>query len=511
MFKQICVTFLLLVIIKLNSNGQEVIDTRIKLYSESINHIAINDFLFNRNQTPARSFSRIDSLTKIQISQIAFGDFISYTDSISIEDINSCLKSDNPKIRALGLVALYQVDDQKVILKFSEFLRDSAECFKSNPIPMFSEIIRTANHNDLLEKSSVLTVSDVAKAVLRYYHEHSGLRFSEKDLDSFIDSRKNLVYTLGYLNLLKSKATGRINPIQESRKHLVQELKDKINLIPEPMERVIYKYSLSAKSPKLYNEDELILELKTISSDKVKEILSRNIKSKDPDLLKMNTSYATYQNRLVRDNILLNVNYIFNKKDISFLLERAESEYDNYRGSGDPFSSPYWYIASARLDEKNAKRYLSEAIKRSNSNYSNLDKEHLYAELWHLTKLENISFILNWVFSDFKVNQKEVEEIDYFFGLLNDVSDLELLKIIINDDRIYNSLSVKSIIKIARQFNLLKGEKVIARSFINDIWHPFGIDRADSNRDMAFEKYPNETKNMIEKKKILISELKKIK
>jgi hypothetical protein len=84
------------------------------------------------------------------------------------------------------------------------------------------------------------------------------------------------------------------------------------------------------------------------------------------------------------------------------------------------------------------------------------------------------------------------------------------LKEIISDDRFETSMNVWNVIQVSWQINKLKGDNTIEDHFTRKIWHPLGLDRVEWWREKALEKYPNETKEMLEKTKILIDELKKI-
>ena len=481
--------------------GQDEKVREIERFSEEIKFIDMHEFVYNRT-------FRFNSNSPLN-------QFLAFSDSLSTEEIGKCLISNNGKIKALGLLGLYQTDNQKYFLRIADFLADSTISFKASPYHRFACRISFGesqpSEEELLSKAKNLYVSDIANSIISHYFKHSGHVYFDDEFPQFLSERKNLDYTAGFLKLLKSKATGGISPFQEDRQPLVNELRSRINSIENEVDRAIFKIYLSTNEYELFSHNEIITELKFLGEERVKQILIRQPPTNDPDLLNIqdSESYNFEYNRMCKW-ILINAKEIFDQKDVSFFLERAKYERENTMSWRTTLSFPYWHIAAARIDEAKSLEYLITCLKLYTEEYEEFERAELYAEIWHRTGSKNIDLILNWIFNSYTLNEKGKERIDVFIHFLDQEGDIRLLKEIISDDRFETSMNVWNVIQVSWQINKLKGDNTIEDHFTRKIWHPLGLDRVEWWREKALEKYPNETKEMLEKTKILIDELKKI-
>ncbi len=492
--------------------GQNENFDKVQQFAEEIEFILVYEFLTN-------SFYPSDTALE---SRLSFGDFLHFSKSLSIDEIEQCLDDRNPKVRALGLISLYQSDNQIHLLRTADFLSDSVICFKRYPhfVNMYpyangpdskAEARRRARERSkLLEEAKYLTVADIAKAILQFYFEKSILGDFDEELNLFLKERRNLEYTVGFLRLLENKARGMTSPLEEKRQPLIRELRNRIDSISNKVDRAIYRIYLSADFDRyeLFSQEELLTELTFLGRERAKLILMRQPPSNDPDLQRIRdeTAYFHHYGNMCKW-ILLNAKEIFSEEDVSFFLERAKYERENTRTI---LSFPFWHIAAARVDEVNAAKYLKSCIILYEGEYQALERAILYAELWHRRYLEEIDFILDWIYDSYVLNERNKERIDNFIDRLDQEKDIILLKRIIFDDRFECSMNVWNVIKIAWQINKLKGDSTIQDHLIREIWHPIGLHRVEWMRQSALERYPNETKEMLERTKTLIDELRKI-
>lgn len=300
--------------------GQDEKAREIERFSEEIKFFDIHEFVYNR------TFRFNSSSPLIQ--------FLAFSDSLSIEEIERFLKSNNGKIKALGLLGLYQTNNQKNFLRIADFLVDSTISFKASPYNIFDNRIifgeSQPSEEELLSKAENLYVADIASPIIRHYFLHSGHVYLDNELPKFLSERKNLDYTAGFLKLLKLKATGGISPFQEDRQPLVNELRSRINSIENEVDRAIYKIYLSTHEYELFSYDEIITELKYLGEERIKQILIRHPPTDDPDLLNIQDSELNnFEYSTMCKWILLNAKEVVDKKDVSFFLERANYEREN--------------------------------------------------------------------------------------------------------------------------------------------------------------------------------------
>lgn len=474
---------------------------RIEQFSEEIKFLDMHEFVYNRTSR----FNTNNSLNQ----------FLEFSDSLTIGEVEKCLNSKNGKIKALGLLSLYQTDIQDNYLRIADFLADSTVSFKTTPYHRFASHYRfgenQSSEEELLKNAKNLYVADIAKSIIYHYFNQSGHVYFDDECPKFLSERKSLTYTAGFLKLLKLKATGGISPFQEKRKHFVDELRSRVNSINNKVDRAIYKIYLSTYEYELFTQEERRTELRFLGKERIKQILVRQPPTQDPDLLNIkNSELSNFEYNRMCIWILLNAKDIFNKEDVSFFLERAKYERENTRSWRTTMSFPFWHIAAARVDETNSSEYIKTCIALFDSEYQKFERATLYAELWHRRDFKEIDFILDWIFDSYALNKKNSERIDNFIHNLNEEQDLALLKKIISDDRFEDSMNVWNVIQVAWQVNKLNNEPIIEDQLTRRIGHPFGLDRVEWWRDRAIEKYPKETEQMLEETRILIEELKKI-
>ena len=477
---------------------------RIKELSEEIKFIDLHEFKYNRvNRYKVRNPNK------------AMIDFVEVSKSLNDNEINELLTSANSKLRALGILCLYQSDSHENIMKIVNFLDDTISCYKPNPYPKYTRALNIREEQprleERLEKVQYSKVSHVASSIISFYFKQSGHVYFDKELDQFLNEREDLSYTAGFLKLLKLKATGGTSPFQEERINYVNALKVKIEEVSNETDKSIYKLYLSADGYQLYSNAELIKELKSLGKENLKLILERTPPTKDPDLLNVkNSELSNWQYNRMCKWILLNAEAIFDEQDASYFVQQEKSDREKTLTWRTTLYFPYWHIAAARLDRKNAKSYIVNCLGIFNGKHNGAERGELYAELIHLTGEQDFKFVSDWILDDYALNEYSNENIDHFIHNLNRKEDLKFLKYLIQNPRFESHMKVWDVIQVAWQINKLKGEEIIADYLTREIRHPFGLFRVEWWREKALKKYPDATMEMIDKTKRLIKELKTV-
>ena len=478
-----------------------------KIYdlSEEIKFIDLHEFIYNRI---GRYQSRNSNRSMIE--------FVENSKLLKDDQIDELLSNSNSKIRALGILCLYQTNNHKNLLRIAKYIGDTTNCYKTNPYPRFGGslflLTEQPTLDERLEKVSYLKVSDFALALITHYFKQSGHVYFDKEFDIFLSERRNLPYSAGFLKLLKLKATGGISPFQEERIELVQTLKERIEKIENEIDKSIYKLYLSCDEHQLYTDEELRIELQSLGKENIKNILKRKPPTKDPDLLNIeNSELCNWEYNRMCKWILLNAELIFDKNDVNFLIEQEAFDRARAWTWRTTLHFPYWHIAAARIDQNNAEKYIDSSLLIFNGKFNEFERGELYAELLHLKGTKNYKAVSDWIFNSFILNQHRNERIDAFIGFLDQKSDLLFLKYLIQDPRFETHMNVWDIIYVAWQINKLNNTEIIADNLTREIWHPFGLSSIEQSMDRAKEKYPKETEEMFKKTKRLIAELKNYK
>lgn len=430
------------------------------------------------------------------------------------EDIQTLLTDENPRSRALGILALYQVDNQNSLLQLSTYFIDSAACYKQTPYHRFASDHLFSNKrpslDSLLSKAKTFTVGEIAKTLFSQYLQQLGYSYLDQGFETFV--RKSIVteYSAGFLKWLKLKATGGIEPFQEERRELVNRLKDRINKIPSPVDRATYKIYLSIDEYELYDEEERLKSLRFLGKRYIEAILTRLPSTKDQSLISINDStHRDFDYTQMCNWILQNANYVFQKEDIQFLLSRAEYE-EKLWSWNTRLYSPYWYIACANIDTLNAPMYIGYGLSRFTGEYDQFERAELYASLWHVAGDRDVNFILNWFFNSYKINERNPERLDHFIHRLTRMSDLKLLKHLIQDDRFYHYIKVSDVVEIARQINQILQKEVIPQQSIDRLSLPIWLSQFEESYDKTFEEYPIQVTQLLRDSEKLKEELRKI-
>jgi len=472
--------------------SQENTIDKIERISVEVEYIELSEFIYG-------------IVNKLNIKQPnkPFIDLVESLSGINNKEIDTLLSSNNPKLRAVGLMALYNSDKHDQYLRVMNFLKDSAVCFKKRTF-----------HHDI-----DLTVADIASSLIRLYFKQSRYSDISQESTEFIKERKHLNYTAGFLYFLKLKTTGRIFPfysfenmsITEDQVKSINELKNRIDNIPNKIDRALYKLYLSADEYPFYTQEELKNELQLLGKDNIKRILERNPNTNDPDIAYLRKNETNNRKYTKMCHLILsNVKFTFQKNDVPYFLEQAKINEEMESEGAISFHFPHWYIAAIQLDPINEAQYISACLNVFSGDEYVIQRAEFYGKLVKIASDYNIQDILNWIYESHALNGENYERIDHFINNLDNKTGLSFLKKLIYDPRSETQLDVKDLISIARQINKIYNSEAIASQLIRDIRHPYGIQNVERWRDKAEKRYPVETTEMLENTKKLIDELRNI-
>src|SRR5688572_6662910 len=109
--------FCLLLFLPTTSSSQSAYLSEIIGLRDSIKYIDIHEFKYNR------------PYPYLPNRQVALGKILILLESLPNEEIQTLLTNENPRSRALGILALYQVNNQNALLQLLQYFSDSSACY----------------------------------------------------------------------------------------------------------------------------------------------------------------------------------------------------------------------------------------------------------------------------------------------------------------------------------------------------------------------------------------------
>lgn len=465
---------------------------RILHFAQTISFMQDDNFFYNRRSI----------FMPLRVQQ-PFIQFVQWTDSLEIEDIHSFIYQKDPKARALGLLALYQKERFESVYIFRQFLGDTARCFKKDPFPWYALI---PNYNDqeidlMIAKEKWLTVAEVAEQLVERYCRGSGYRLADSTR-YFKNNPPGGPVPAGFWSLLRDRATGSSNYGRELMYPRFEKLMARMDTIKNPTDRTFIKLMTSVNPESgfnIYTESELLLEMQGFGKENIKAYLSQKLATQDLDLQKM---MKKVNDSSIMRWIALHATAFFDTGDVDFLLEQTKTLEKDER------PSIYWYIACARLDSIHAAEYLKMGLSIYTKEYDYFNRFDLFKELWRCCPTQEMNYILNWIFSSYRIKEQAKEKVDWFIYSLDQPKDLALIKKIIADPRFDKLILISNVVNLAKQINRITGIETVPEKYIEPIWYPMGIDLIEWQIKEARRKYPSKTYLAFRRTKLLKKQLK---
>jgi hypothetical protein len=445
-----------------------------------------SDFVygFRRSWIPHDSFLPIE-----RFSQFLAGR------QLRSEDLLPLLDHRDPKVRTLALIALYNLEDPALLPRIFALVDDRASTFPAmlphaGPFPI--EITP--------RMLSQQTVGDFATAIVNTYMKSGGYFYgphgmrSQPGFQQYWKARAARTSTAGWWSIRLARAGHGTMPTPKESYAAIKRLRAQIDMLPQPERTYVLLWlHRDAGSDVLVTADELLSLCQKLGPDALLDLLSRKIRSDDPDLQPRSNNNYGYARMSVF--VLRHAKTLLRPADADALLDRETWERDYQKhGITDPLISPWWAIAAAQFDDRAAPSILRSAYARFQDEYQGYDRLELAEAIWRQNG--DASTAVDWFYRE--LADPNTQESYYLNKLLNtDVRSGEPLAKALVEDARFDELNWKSLETLARTLNAWKRREVISEEELRSAWSPMGTDFYFKDRAKALEEYPKETAEML--------------
>ena len=414
----------------------------------------------------------------------------------TIDEFLPLLDHSNPKVRTLALIALYSLEDPKVLPRILPLVTDGAATFLA--MQKFGSVYPpSAPLPPDLTKSQ--TVGEIATEIMNMYLKSGGYLYGplgmsgEPGFRQYWNERGARDYSAGWWSVWLDRAGHGTRPTPLDTYAAIRALRAKIDRVPEP-DRTYTLLMLhdEAGADILVSRLELVESLKRLGTDAAIDLVRRRIRTDDPDLL------PSPRNRSSRHGVLCgfvlqNAGALLRSDDAKTILEQEawERDFQSHRFT-DPVITPLWAIAAAQLDRANAASILRQGYTRFQGTYDGRSQLELAHALWTLGDDEQARTVADWVYKE--LDHHMGGEADALAGLLQ-IGDrsrgLRLAGTIIDDPR-FDDLNWKSIETLVRAMSGWTGRAIVSERDLESTQSPLGSDFFMKDRETALARYPSE-------------------
>jgi hypothetical protein len=263
-------------------------------------------------------------------------------------------------------------------------------------------------------------------------------------------------------------------------------------LTPDERTWILLWLNGESGSDALVAEEELVEACKTVGPDKLLLMLQRKIPSDDPDLQPRSNNNWLY--RRMQLFVLGHARQLLRPNDSKALLtcERWERDYQKH-GIGDPTITPWWAVASAHLEPKNASPILHAAFERFQGEFDSEEQAIICVALWHLCGKPEINFIKDWFFwSSPERGSFPNSRGQFIEAMRNDSNGEEIIVEIVRDKRL-DELDWQSLRRLLTMVNSWTATPIIGEDELREVSHPLGEGHYHWEKEKALRDYPKET------------------
>jgi hypothetical protein len=419
-------------------------------------------------------------------------------------DLLPLLAHSDAKVRTLALVALYGLEDPRVLPDIFPSTQDDATTFSA----MVPRADFLAGDGALTpDRVRSQTVGEIATAILNTYMESGGYFYGPSGLrgqpgfPQYWKAHALRSSSAGWWKVRLARAALGSSPTPQEQYSAIRHLRAEIDRLPQP-ERTYVLLWLNGEngSAILVSEEELVGFAQRLGPDALIDILTRAIRSDDPDLQPSPNNNGPYARMCLF--VLQHAKPLLRREDAQALLDRDAWERDyQARGIVDPLISPWWAIAAAELNEKDALAILTSAHGRFSTEYDGFRRLELAKALWRLLGEPHTASVANWFYAELPLPHL------YTWGMSGTLDALLrtggrrntlLAQAIIEDSR-FDTMNWKSLEVLARMMNSWNEKEIVAPTELDAAWSPMGIDFFDSDRPAALRQYPKETRELLER------------
>lgn len=309
----------------------------------------------------------------------------------TVEALLHLLKHDDPKVRTLAAVALFDREEPSVLPALVDLCDDKSPTFDGHP--ELSAI--WLRHTGIGPPALKQTVSDIIQAMVGFYMHPAGFLYGIKDTShgfaKYWEARKNRTSCAAWflVRLERTRSGGNRNDPDSAER--VKKLRQRIDQLPaDDRTWVLLWLNGEMGSDALVTEPELLEACKRLGSDKLMLMLRNKIPTDDPDLQPRPSNNWKYHRMCLF--VLKNATMLLRPGDAEALLACSRLDPNN--------PSSLWEIAAASLNKFQASHVLHGAMNRFNGEYDAQKRADLCAAIWRSSGEAEIDYIVEWFYNE---------------------------------------------------------------------------------------------------------------
>jgi hypothetical protein len=420
----------------------------------------------------------------------------------SADDLRPLLTHRDAKVRTLALVAVFALEDPRLLSDIFQATRDGASTF-----PAVMPVAHAMIPMNRVPPASLQrqTVGQLATSMLDMYLESGGYfygpegRHDNPGFDQYLKAHAGRTWSAGWLKVRLARAGHSASPTPEERHGAIKRVRADIDRIADP-DRTYVLLWLKGESGSdvLVSERELVELAQRLGPDNLLEILRRQIRSDDPDLQPNVKNHHPYARMCVF--ILQHAGTLLRPSDAQALLDQEVRENDfQIHKITEPLRTPWWAIAAAELNPSRAAATLVAGHKRFSGDFDSDERLELTLAAWRLIGESLITTVADWFYREVDAPHHVTWGVSSTLeGLLGMPSreNKRLARVLIDDPR-FDRMNSKSLESFVRIMNRWSGKEIVPASELDRSPSPtidfFFRDLARVEKD-----YPGETPRLLE-------------
>jgi hypothetical protein len=437
-------------------------------------------------------------------SQAAVKEFASRAEghAWSADDLRPLLKHRDAKVRTLALVAVFALEDPRLLTEIFQATRDGTSTFPRvmhvahamiplNPVPPKS-----------LQRQ---TVGQLATSMLDMYLESGGYfygpegRHDNPGFNEYLKAHAGRTWSAGWMGVRLARAGHSTSPTPEERYGAIRRLRADIDRIGDPdRTHVLMWLKGEPGSDVLVSERELVELAQRLGPDNLLAILRRQIRSDDPALQASVRNRHPYARMCVF--ILQHARTLLRPTDAQTLLDQETRENDFQKHDIlEPLRTPWWAIAAAELNPGDAGATIVAAHKRFSGDFDSEKRLELTLAAWRLIGESFTTTVADWFYREMDAPHHATWGVSRTLeGLLGmpDRQNKRLARVLVEDPR-FDRINSKSLESFVRIMNRWSGKEIVPTAELEQPYSPsidfFFRDLARLQKD-----YPQATPRLLE-------------
>jgi len=408
--------------------------------------------------------------------------------------LRELLRHDDPKVRTLAAVALFDREDPSVLPALVPLCGDEAATFVSHPEISRQWLSGAGFGPPPLNQ----TVGDIARAMVAMYMNESGFHYgvahrSEPGFAAYWEVRQHRTHCAGWFGVQLARASHGIYPTQESAVEGIRGVRERIDQLPSDDRAWVLLYLIGRSgSNALATEEELIEMCRQLGTERLLLMLQNRIPSDDPDLQARGRNAEPYSRMALF--ILAHADKIFGPEESDTLLtyELWHRDHEEH-GIVAPLITTSWAIAATKLQPERASPLLRAAMERFQGERESAHRRNICLAMWQLRGVAEIEFITDWFYAEAPVRSTFLHPKAGFIELIGGEPDGRvLLAQLIADPRL-SELDWQTLQQMVRVVNRWIDTPIVSEEEIRSASHPLFHGHFHWVQEEAELRYPEET------------------